>query len=96
MFVALIVFSFPHGLAAKRDIRERSEVQHVSPHPLITASSVKHSGGGRKGCGEEGRRATWQWRPNDTSGTKTTTTRQRWLRDDNVVLQVVEVKLVSV
>lgn len=37
LFVALIVFSFPHGLPAVGDIRKRSEVQHISP--LILSSS---------------------------------------------------------
>lgn len=37
MFVALIVFSFPHGFLAARNIRKRSEVQHISP--LILSSS---------------------------------------------------------
>ncbi len=35
--MALIVFSFPHGFPTARDIRKRSEVQHISP--LILSSS---------------------------------------------------------
>lgn len=43
--MALIVFSFPHGFPAARDIRKRSEVQHISPLILfVPASSVKHRG----------------------------------------------------
>lgn len=49
LFVALIVFSFPHGFSTARDIRKRSEVQHISP--LIPTSSVKHRGGVGVGVG---------------------------------------------
>lgn len=37
--MALIVFSFPHGFPAARDIRKRSEVQHFSP---LILSSLPH------------------------------------------------------
>lgn len=37
--MALIVFSFPHGFPAARDIRKRSEVQHISP---LILSSLPH------------------------------------------------------
>lgn len=53
MFVALIVFSFPHGFLAARNIRKRSEVQHISP--LISASSVTQGWRVQGPAGEKGR-----------------------------------------
>lgn len=49
MFVALIVFSFPHGFLAARNIRKRSEVQHISPLILSSLPHLSHRGGGCKG-----------------------------------------------
>lgn len=62
--MALIVFSFPHGFPAARDIRKRSEVQHISPLILSSLphlSNTEAEGGREREKEKRENDSKWKW-----------------------------------